>query len=136
VPRWFVPAAAIVLSVPALTGVLAYAPLASAREALHDLRVEQAVEDARDARRFAPWASKPWLILGDAQAEDDTAAARDAYREALERDGSSWQLWLALAAISSGKEQRVALAHAVRLNPRSTAVRQLQDAVTALNAGS
>ena len=130
VPRWLVPVGAGLLAVPALTGVLAFAPLASAREALDELRVEQAAQDARAARRFAPWASKPWLILGDARAEDDPAGAKNAYREALERDGSSWELWLALAAITSGEEQRLALARAAELNPRSQDVRDLRDALT------
>jgi O-antigen ligase len=129
VHRWMLPAATMMLTAPALNGVLAYASLASAREALNDLRLEQAAEDARSARRFAPWASAPWEILGDALAQDDPADARNAYREALERDGSSWELWLALAAISSGEEQRVALARAARLNPLSGDVRQLRDAV-------
>lgn len=129
VHRWMVLAAAMMLTAPALNGVLAYVSLASAREALSDLQLVQAAEDARSARRFAPWASAPWEILGDALAQDDPAGARNAYREALERDGSSWELWLALAAISSEEEQRLALARAARLNPLSGDVRQLRDAV-------
>jgi O-antigen ligase len=129
VPRWLIPGAAALLTVPALAGVLAYSPLASAREALNELRLEQAAQDARTAQRFAPWASEPWVILGDAKAENDSAAARKAYREALERDGSSWELWLALAAVSSGEERRVALARAAELNPLSADIRQLREAV-------
>ena len=128
-PRWLLPAAAVLLTVPAVFGVLTYAPLGSAREALDEGREEQAADDARAAKRFAPWASAPWLILGDVQAERDPAAARAAYREALERDGSSWELWLALAAISTGAEQRVALARAAELNPRSPDVSALRDAI-------
>lgn len=135
-PRWLVPGAAMLLVVPAFTSVLAYAPLASAREALYDLRVKEAAADARTAQRFAPWASVPWEILGDALAEDDPAAARNAYREALERDGSSWELWFALGAIATGEEQRVALARAAELNPRSPHIRELQEAVASSRAGS
>lgn len=130
VPRWLVPAAAMLLVVPSVFGVLAYAPLGSARDAVDEGREAEAADDARDARRFAPWASAPWLILGDVQAEDDPAAAQSAYREALERDGSSWELWLALAAISTGEEQRIALARAAELNPLSPQVSALQDAIT------
>ena len=129
-PRWLLPAAALLLAVPAVFGALAYAPLGSAREALDEGREEEAADDARAAKRIAPWASAPWLILGDVQAEHDPAAARDAYREALERDGSSWELWLALAAISTGEERRVALARAAELNPRSPEVQELRDAIT------
>ena len=115
VPRWYVPGSAALLAVPALVGVLAYAPLGSARDALDELRLEQAANGARTARRFAPWASAPWEVLGDVEAQrGDRAAARDAYREALERDGSSWELWFALAAVSTGNEQRLALAHAAK----------------------
>jgi cytochrome c-type biogenesis protein CcmH/NrfG len=136
VPRWFAAGSAALLAVPALVGVLAYAPLGSARAALDGLRLEQAADEARSARRFAPWASAPWELLGDVEAQrGDRAAARDAYREALERDGSNWELWLALAAVSTGNEQRLAIAHAVKLNPRSAAVRELRDAVHA-TAGS
>ena len=136
VPRWFVAGSAALLAVPALVGVLAYAPLGSARAALDGLRLEQAAHDARSARRFAPWASAPWEVLGDVEAQrGDRAAARDAYREALERDGSSWELWFALAAVSTGNEQRLALARAAELNPRSAAVRELRNAVNS-TAGS
>ncbi len=128
-PRWLLPAAAALLAVPAVFGVLAYAPLGSARDALDAGREEEAADDARSARRFAPWASAPWLALGDAVAEDDRAAARAAYREALERDDANWELWLALGAISTGEEQRRALARAAELNPRSPEIRELQDAI-------
>lgn len=128
-PRWLLPAATIALSVPAVFGVLAYAPLGSARDALDAGRENDAADDARSARRFAPWASAPWLVLGDAQAEEDQAAARNAYREAIERDGSNWELWFALAAISAGEEQRRALARAAELNPLSPEIRELQDVI-------
>ena len=135
-PRSYVPVGAALLAVPALVGVLAFVPLGSAREALNDVRLEQAAADARTARRYAPWASAPWEILGDVEAQHgDLGAARHAYREALERDGSSWELWFALAAISTGDEQRVALARAAELNPRSSAVRELRDATAASNLG-
>ena len=119
IPRWLIPAAAIALTVPAVFGVLAYAPLGSARDALDADREKEAADDARTAKRFAPWASAPWLLLGDTLAADDPVAARAAYREALERDGSNWELWFALGAISTGEEQRAALARAAELNPRS-----------------
>jgi O-antigen ligase len=129
-PRWDIPGGAALLAVPALFGVLAYAPLGSARNALNDLRLEQAAHEARTARRFAPWASAPWEVLGDVEAQrDDRRLARDAYREAIKRDGSSWELWFALAAVSTGDEQRFALARAAELNPRSAGVRELRDAV-------
>jgi cytochrome c-type biogenesis protein CcmH/NrfG len=111
-----------------LAGVFAYAPLGSAREALDQLRLEQAADRARDARGAAPWASEPWKILGDVAAQQgDLREARHAYREALDRDGSSWELWYALAAISTGAEQRAALARARELNPRSPVVNELQN---------
>jgi tetratricopeptide (TPR) repeat protein len=134
---WLLPAAAAMLTVPALAGVLAYAPLGSAREALDQLHLDEAAEDARAARRAAPWASAPWEILGDVAAQQgQLSEARRAYREAVQRDGSSWELWYALAAISTGNEQRVALARAIELNPSSPAVRELREATLASNSES
>jgi hypothetical protein len=126
-PRWLLPAGASLLAVLAVFGVLAYAPLGSARDALNAGRAKDAADDARSAQRFAPWASAPWLVLGDALAEDDPGAARAAYREALEHDGTNWELWFALGAVSTGEEQRRALARAAELNPRSREVAELRE---------
>jgi O-antigen ligase len=77
-----------------------------------------AEQEARKAERWAPWSSRPWQLLGQAElAQGHTSAARDAFLEALERNGHDWELWVALAGSAEGKERRAALAAATALNP-------------------
>lgn len=119
------------LLIPALVSVLGAAPLASARSALASRELADAERHARQARRFAPWASAPWEILGDVAAQrGDLPAARSAYRKAISRDPSSWTLWFALAGVTEGRARSEALARAVELNPRSEMIRDFATAVS------
>jgi hypothetical protein len=80
----------------------------------------QAAADARTARFWAPWSATPLQLLGQAQAgAGDLVAARATFHRALAKDPASWELWLDLAAWSSGKESAHAFAEATKLNPLS-----------------
>jgi O-antigen ligase len=80
----------------------------------------EAKEQARKARRWAPWSSEPWQRLGEAQlAAGELAPARDSFRKAIAKEPTDWQLWFHLAEASSGAARRTALAEANRLNPLS-----------------
>jgi O-antigen ligase len=98
-----------------------YVVAAEHRVAAGDLN--GAVARARRARRLLPWASEPWLVLGDVRSRSgDPAGAQVAFRQAISRDPSDWELWLRLAAASSGHARRVALSRANELDPRLRAV--------------
>jgi O-antigen ligase len=87
----------------------------------------RAAQDARTARRWAPWSFEGWQRLGEAQlAAGDLAAARTSFRSAIDRDPEDWGLWYELATASKGQEQERALTHAERLNPRSPEVAELK----------
>ena len=120
----------LVLSTLAFVSVLANVPLARSRNALDESRWAEAADQAGVAKRWAPWASEPLRLLGEAQlGAGYPGRARASFRAALERDPENWQLWVDLALASSGAEKRLALERASRLNPRSEQVRQLLGAV-------
>jgi O-antigen ligase len=80
----------------------------------------EAEDEARKARRWAPWSSEPWQRLGEAQlAAGELPGARASFRKAIAKEPTDWELWFRLAEAASGREQRRALAEALRLNPSS-----------------
>jgi tetratricopeptide (TPR) repeat protein len=88
---------------------------------------DKAEDEARKAKRWAPWSSEPWQRLGDAQlGRGDTAGAHASFRKAVEKEPNDWLLWFRLAEASSGAERREALAESQRLNPRSEEIRDLR----------
>jgi hypothetical protein len=58
--------------------------------------------------------------------QGDLVGAREKFAVAVERDPTSWELWLDLALASTGAERRAALARAQALNPLSAQVAQLR----------
>jgi O-antigen ligase len=88
----------------------------------------EAEDEARTARRWAPWSSEPWQRLGEAQlAAGEFAAARASFRKAIAKEPADWELWFRLAEAAGGREQRRALAEALRLNPRSPELADFRD---------
>jgi hypothetical protein len=81
----------------------------------------RASETASGARRLLPWASTPWLIIGDADLlNGDDVGARHAYRQALRRDPNDWESWLRLSLASSSRpDSAEARKRALHLNPRA-----------------
>ena len=70
------------------------------------------------ASRWAPWASEPDRLLGDAYAaRGNTPLALEHYRKALAKDASSWVLWQAVSLEATGAERAVAREALRRLNP-------------------
>src|SRR5262249_26948937 len=73
---------------------------------------------ASRARHFVPWASEPWLVIADSETRaGDVRDARFALREALARDRNDWTLWVRLATVAHGTQRRLAMRHALALNP-------------------
>ena len=119
--RYAAAAVAVALAGVALVGLVgASANAASQEAAASPPDYAEAEDQARKARRWAPWSSEPWQRLGEAQlASGDTPGARKSFRKAIEKEPSDWQLWFDLAQATTGSEQRRALAEAKQLNPRS-----------------
>jgi hypothetical protein len=115
-------ALAVVLAGVAFVGLVG-ASATSASEAAVEATppdYDEAEDQARKARGWAPWSSEPWQRLGEAQlAAGKLAPARASFRKAIAKEPTDWELWFRLAEASSGREQRRALAEALRLNPRS-----------------
>jgi hypothetical protein len=109
------------LAALAAAGILALAGstrLAAASDAEAGRHFEIAAERARSALRFAPWSADAWLVIARSRlALGERSGARAAFRSAVGLDGSDWQTWSELAAVSSGEGRRAALAEAARLNP-------------------
>lgn len=87
----------------------------------------EAEDEARKAKRWAPWSSEPWQRLGEAQVgRGDLAGARASLRKAIEKEPEDWLLWFRLAEASSGADREEALDRAQRLNPLSSEIRELR----------
>ena len=113
-------ALAICLLAFALWGLLANSALSSSKDARSRGDVAKAVRDAKRGRQLMPWSPEPWQALGFAQsAGGDRQAAALSFRRAIEKDAGDWTSWLDLAAVTKGKERRIALARARALNPLS-----------------
>jgi len=113
------------LAAVAFVGLIGSNALAASEDAANAAPPDyaKAESEARKARRWAPWSSEPWQRLGDAQlAEGDAAGARTSFTKAIAKQPKDWELWLSLAEASAGADRRRALAHATRLNPRSTEI--------------
>jgi tetratricopeptide (TPR) repeat protein len=114
--------AAIGLAAIASVGLIAASAVSASEKAVESSPPDfvEAKEQARKARRWAPWSSEPWQRLGEAQlAAGEPGPARDSFRKAIAKEPTDWQLWFHLAEASSGAARRTALAEASRLNPLS-----------------
>jgi tetratricopeptide (TPR) repeat protein len=113
---------AVALAGVAFVGLVGASANSSSEAALESSPPDyaEAKDEARKAERWAPWSSEGWQRLGDAQlVAGELASARESFRKAIAKEPTDWELWFRLAEASSGREQRRALAEALRLNPRS-----------------
>ena len=110
----------VVLACFAFVGLRSNKAIAASQNEASLGRYAKAAADARTARFWAPWSATPLQLLGEAQAAaGDRASARATFHRALAKDPASWELWLDLAAWSSGTERTHAFAAATRLDPLS-----------------
>jgi O-antigen ligase/polysaccharide polymerase Wzy-like membrane protein/tetratricopeptide repeat protein len=111
-------AALVTVGVAGAVALAGQAPLSASDDALAAARFEDALADARRARRWMPWSAAPLRLLGEARlALGDRAAARAAFEAAVQKDPNDWSGWLRLAAVSTGEVRRRAEARAAHLNP-------------------
>jgi cytochrome c-type biogenesis protein CcmH/NrfG len=86
---------------------------------------QSAARHARQVIRWAPWSSRGWQQLGEAQlAQGQAAAARRSFSKAAAKDPRDWSIWLELATAETGAERRAALRTAKQLNPLSPEIAQ------------
>jgi hypothetical protein len=95
----------------------------AAAASAHDLelgRWRSAADEAIRARRFMPWSSRPWVLLGEAQlGTGDLGAARVSLEHARARGSEDWRTWFDLALASHGRDRRLAIARTRALYPRN-----------------
>jgi Flp pilus assembly protein TadD len=118
-------AVALALAGVALFGLLGNTALSTSEQAADRGTWSKVSQEARRAKRFAPWSAEPLRLLAVARlGEGDVVGAREMYRQAVSKDRQDWSLWFALAQTSAGANRRAALAEARRLNPRSPEIAQ------------
>jgi Flp pilus assembly protein TadD len=118
-------AATVAIIVVAFVTLTGNSAIAASDEAGDDGRWAEAEDEARTAKRWAPWSSEPWQRLGEAHLGQGafTEAERD-FREAIEREPRNFELWLGLARATDGADRAAALREARRLNPFSPEIEE------------
>jgi len=116
-------AASLLLGVGAFLGLQGNRAVAASEGAASSGRPAKSAHEARRVISWAPWSSRGWQLLGEAQFQQgDNAAARVSFLKAISKDGEDWSIWLDLAVASKGAQQKHAFDEATRLNPLSSAV--------------
>ncbi len=111
----------------AVVGLIGNGALAASERA-EDRQTAEA--EARKAMRWSPWSANAIEQLGEVQFEHgDLNAARQSFRQAIEKNPEDWDLWFDLAVASDGKTLREAVAHASRLNPLDPELTALREAL-------
>ena len=128
-PRALGLALAVVAAVVAIVGFVGNRAESSAADNLDASQLGAAAADARHARRWEPWSAEPWRLLGESQLQEgEVEQARASFRQGVDKDSASWELWLDLALTSRGNQRKDALEHVAALNPLSSELRQLRGA--------
>jgi hypothetical protein len=132
--RYGIAAGALCVAAVAFVGLVGNIALARAEKAVLRADGQKASGEARTARRWMPWSAAPLKALGDAQVLLGRRAEGVAtLRKAAAKDPGDWRIWLDLAAVTQGAEQRQALDRAAALNPRGL---EIADARMHLEGGA
>jgi tetratricopeptide (TPR) repeat protein len=120
-------AATIALVAVAFVTLTGNNAIAASDEAAEEERWADAEDEARTAKRWAPWSSEPWQRLGDAHlGQGEFAEAERDFREAIEKEPRDFELWLGLAQATDGAERAAALRRATALNPLSPEIEEFR----------
>ncbi len=120
-------AVALVLVVLAFATLTGNSAIAASDRAAEDGNWSKAADQARKAKRWAPWSSEPWQRLGEAHlGQGDFAQAEGDFRTAIDREPRDFELWLDLARATDGAERAAALERAHELNPYSPEVEEFR----------
>jgi O-Antigen ligase len=119
-PRYALAALAVAVALFSVVGLLGNMPAASAGRAIRAADWAGARSEARKEIRWAPWSADGWRRLGQSElgANKLVPAVRD-LRTAIRKDPQNWDRWFDLALATRGAQQRLALEHALALNPHS-----------------
>jgi len=123
-------AAAAIIAANALPLVV-QTRIGDSREAATRGDTAEALDAAEDARGWQPWAASPYQQIALVHEQvGDTAAARTAIGDAIERDADDWRLWLVAARLEAtdGDDERsqASFERALELFPRSTLLNSLE----------
>ena len=120
-------AAALAVAAVAFVTLTGNNAIAASDKAADDGNWRKAEDEARKAKRWAPWSSEPWQRLGEAHmGQGDFAAAESDFRKAIEQEPRDFELWLDLARATDGAERSAALARAEALNPHSSEIEEFR----------
>jgi O-antigen ligase len=119
--------AVALICVVALVAHVGNRAAAASEDALVQDDVERAMQEARRAQTWQPWAATPDRLLGEAALAShlDVTAVRS-LRQAVRRDPDSWRAWFDLAVVSTGRERAEALRRTAALNPLSPELEDLR----------
>jgi Flp pilus assembly protein TadD len=118
-------AATLAVAAVAFVTLTGNSAIAASDSAADDGNWTKAANEARKAKRWAPWSSEPWQRLGEAHlGQGDFAAAETDFRKAIEQEPGDFELWLDLARATDGAERAAALARADALNPHSPEIEE------------
>jgi hypothetical protein len=118
--RWTLAAATGVLVVCAAVTLQGNRLVSDAASDVNHGRYAPAVADASSARAWVPWSYQPDTWAGEAELQaGDRPAAAARFRQALTYDNENWRLWLNVARVTTGSEQRRAILKVRTLYPLS-----------------
>jgi hypothetical protein len=122
VMRWLLVSGACAVGVLGTLGLVGNRALAQSGHDSRSGTLDRAASEAERAHRWASWSSQPWEQLAAIRiAQGDKTGAQSAYLQAVALDPNSWELWLALAGNSRGRERARAVAELRKLNPAAAA---------------
>ena len=118
--RWTLVAATGALVVCAAVALQGNRLVADAASNVGRGRYASAVADANSARTWIPWSYQPDTWAGEAELQaGNRSAAAASFRRALSYDKGNWRLWLNIARVTTGPEQRRAITKVRLLYPLS-----------------
>jgi hypothetical protein len=118
---------AVCVAAVAFVGLVGNVDSSRAASALREGRWQDAAAHAQAARRWAPWATEPLRLFGEAQlAQGRRDEARRTFTAAAAKDPGDWRLWLDLARAADAHGRAAVLARASALNPLSPEIAEFR----------
>jgi hypothetical protein len=119
--------AAVACGAFAFVGLIGNLALSRAEAAVRVADGTKAAAEAKTAVRWAPWSTEALRVRaqGELIAGNRAAGLAD-LRRATRRDPRDWESWFDLASVTTGAEQRVAIARVKALNPQAPELKLLE----------
>jgi hypothetical protein len=111
-------ACVLALGAFAFVGLVGNLAIEKSTDAANAGNWKKSAREARRAHTWAPWSAEPLRLLGEAQGKlGQVRPARASFQRAIAKDRHNWLLWYDLWTATRGRQARIALAEAVRLDP-------------------